>query len=58
MSDKIDQDIHPDCQLIKRGRRYKSVDEMVWKTSGLRFKILWFQDRVIHWILKHTPWSL
>ena len=31
-------------------KQYKSVDEMVWKLSGWKFKIKWFWHRL--WRLK------
>ena len=27
-------------------RKYKSVDEMVWKMSGWKFKLKWFWDKL------------
>lgn len=31
---------------MKKGNRYKSVDEMVWKLSGWRFRIVWFWHKL------------
>ena len=37
---------HPAECLGGKQRKYKSVDDMVWKMSGWKFKLKWFWDKL------------
>jgi len=34
--------------------KYKSVNEMIWKLSGWKFKIKWFWLRFVQWFRRRV----
>lgn len=42
----------------KRVKRYKSVDEMVQKMAGSKFKKLWAKDKKVKRVRKWKAWAV